>query len=78
MDSESFEVTLKTMSKRMPFQPFAVELTSGSRISIEHPEAMIIIDGTAVYMSPKKELSIFDSDGVTRIVSDLKPSSQKA
>ena len=33
-----FEETLSELRERCPFEPFVVELSSGSRIEVEHPE----------------------------------------
>src|SRR5690348_213850 len=37
---EHLRAVLRSYSRRRPFQPYHVELTSGSRILVEHPEAL--------------------------------------
>lgn len=59
--------TLHGLCQRTPFRPFVVELVSGSRIVVEHPEALVYRSGVAVYISPGGALSIFDHEGVSRI-----------
>lgn len=67
MKSETFETTLRSFSHIVPFQPFTVELVSGTRITVDHPEAMIIRGGVAVYVSHTGAITILDHEGVSRI-----------
>jgi hypothetical protein len=39
---EHLRAVLRSYSRRRPFQPYHVELTSGSRILVEHPEALML------------------------------------
>ncbi len=59
--------TLRALCQRAPFRPFVVELVSGSRVVVEHPEALVYRAGVAVYINPRGGLSIFDHEGVTRV-----------
>lgn len=65
---EDFEQKIKRFLHAQPFRPFIVELQNGSKVTIEHPEAVLVRYDTAVYIAPDKEFSIFDADAVTRIV----------
>jgi hypothetical protein len=39
----------------------------GIRFTIEHPEALVFRAGTAVYLAPEGNLTIFDHEGVSRL-----------
>jgi hypothetical protein len=60
---------MRAFVKRTPFQPFVVELVSGTRLQIIHPEALLFGNGHAVYLDPDGEWSMFDHDGVSQITS---------
>ena len=67
MVADSFARSLKAFAKRRPFKPFIVELTSGEKLLVEHPEALVFRDSIAVHFSPKHEISIFDHEGVAQL-----------
>lgn len=67
MVAESFERVLKAFSKRKPFRPFVVELVSGDKLVIEHPEALVFRDSVAVFFCKQKEITIFDHEGVAQL-----------
>lgn len=62
-----FEETLSDLRDRSPFEPFVVELFNGSRIEVEHPEALAYTRRRAVYVWKQGRLNIFDPDVVNRI-----------
>lgn len=68
MTPENFKIALRTFAKRKPFRPYTVELLSGSRIEVDHPEALVLQGDVAVYISPKQVPSVFDSGSVSRFV----------
>jgi hypothetical protein len=67
MQPQTFERSLRGFSQRVPFQPFAVELVSGSRITVDHPEALVFRGGLAVYIAPDGTPSLFDNEGVSQL-----------
>ena len=67
MVAESFAQTLRAFARRRPFKPFTVELVSGDRIEVEHPEALVFRGSVAVYFSPQNEIAIFDHEGVAQL-----------
>lgn len=71
MTAENFSKTLRAFQKRTPFQAFAVELVSGGRIVVDHPEALVFRGGTAIYVSPEGTPTIFDHEGVSRVGGEL-------
>lgn len=74
MERESFERSLNAFARRIPFKPFRVELSSGSSIRIDHPEALIIRSGVAVYVAPDGAINLLDHHGAVRL-SDIESSS---
>jgi hypothetical protein len=67
MQAQAFDRALRGFSRRVPFRRFTVELVSGSRFTIEHPEALVFRGGTAVYIAPDGNLTIVDHEGVSRL-----------
>lgn len=67
MEVESFERSLRAYSRRVPFQPFTVEFVSGSRITVDHPEALVFRAGLAVYIAPDGTPSLFDRESVSQL-----------
>jgi hypothetical protein len=68
MEPQPFEALLRGLAKRVPFRPFTVELVNGERVKIDHPEAVVIRAGVAVYLDSKGVPSWFDHEGVNRII----------
>jgi hypothetical protein len=71
MTSEQFDHVLIGLHQRRPFHPFTVELVSGHQFEVDHPHAMVIRDGVAVYLKPGGVPVWFDHDSVTQIVDDI-------
>ena len=78
MEAESFDRSLRTFCRRLPFQPFTVELVSGTRFQIEHPEALAFNAGTAVYISPDGPPSIFDHRSISQLIGAMDSASASA
>jgi hypothetical protein len=68
MSTENFRKVLLAMMHRRPFKPFTVELKTGVRIEIDHPEATVIREGVAVFIGPGFVPTYFDHDSVTQII----------
>jgi hypothetical protein len=64
MHEENFERTLRAFSQRQPFKPFVVELASGTRLTIDHPEALARRGSAAVFIDPAGNYALFDSTRV--------------
>ena len=80
MQSHVFDESLRTLARRAPFQPFTVELTSGARFQVSHPEALAFSAGVAVFISPEGKLSLFDHESVSQLIGapDQEQSNQAA
>jgi hypothetical protein len=70
MDRKSFESLLRGLARRKPFRPFTVEFVNGEKIEVDHPEALVVRAGVAVFLNAKGVPSWFDSEGVNRLVGE--------
>jgi hypothetical protein len=68
MTTEHFQTTIRAFQKRQPFQPYLVELVSGDRVRDDHPEALVIRGGVAVFVSADGAPVIFDHERVSQII----------
>ena len=73
MKTETFEKTLQGFTERTPFRPFTVELINGRQFAINHPEALVVRSGVAVYIDPDGALVIFDHEGVNQFTGTPNP-----
>jgi hypothetical protein len=71
MDRETFEQTLQSFQNRAPFRPFTVSLVNGERLEVDHPKALVVRDGTGVFVGPGGVPAIFDFEGVAQVIGDL-------
>jgi hypothetical protein len=76
MEAERFDETLNALRQRVPFHPFTIILANGNRYEVDHRDAYVNRDGTAIYVKPGGAPVIFDHEGVSEIIGDL--SSQMA
>lgn len=73
MEAENFDRTLVALRTRRPFHPFTVTLVNGDRFEVDHPDALVVRDGVAIYVAPGGFPVIFDHEGVGQLVGDLMP-----
>jgi hypothetical protein len=71
MDRETFDATIPSFRHRTPFRPFTVSLVNGERLEVDHPDALVVRDGVAVFVGPGGVPAIFDHEGVAQVVGDL-------
>ena len=67
MKEEAFERSLKALNQHRPYRPFLVELASGARFTVDHPEALAQRGSAAVFINPDGEYTLFDSTMVTQL-----------
>lgn len=77
MTQENFEQILAALSDRSPFHSFTVELMGGHQFEVDHPQAMVVRDGVAVYLRPGGVPVWFDHESVTQIVGDIADASSR-
>lgn len=71
MTADHFEHLLDAQRQRSPFHPFTVEVVGGHRFEIDHPHALIVRDGVAVFLQPGGIPVWFDHESVTQVVGDI-------
>ena len=67
MTLEGFEIALHAFCRRSRFRPFWVELVSGERFQIDHPEAIALRGLVAFYVSPEGSNKLFDGSSVSQL-----------
>ena len=68
MTAENFDQVLQGLRQRMPYQVFTVELHGGQRFEVDHPGALVVRDGVAVFLAPGGVPIWFDHESVTQII----------
>lgn len=68
MTADNFDSVLKTLQERHPFRVFTVELQGGQRFEVDHPTAMVVRDGVAVFLAPGGVPVWFDHESVNQII----------
>jgi hypothetical protein len=64
MTAENFDTVLGALRELKPFRVFTV----GQRFEVDHPGALVIRDGAAVFPAPGGVPVWFDHESVTQIV----------
>jgi len=72
VETDNFDRTLNAFKRRSPFRPFRVALVNGDRFEVDYPDALVVRDGVAVYISAGGVPVLFDHEGVSQIVGDLR------
>ena len=68
MTAENFDNVLTALRELSPFQVFTVELHGGKRFEVDHPMALVIRDGVAVFLAPGGAPIWFDHNSVNQII----------
>ena len=71
MDRDTFTATVRAFKHRMPFKPFTVATVNGNRYEVDHPDALALRDGVALFAGPGGVPVIFDHEGVSEVIGDL-------
>ncbi len=75
MMPEHFDRTLSAFQRRRPFRPFTVALVNGDRFQVDHPEALVLRDGVAVFVAAGGVPTLFDHESVSEFVGEPLPQS---
>jgi hypothetical protein len=70
MESTQFERSLRAFQRQSPFRSFTVALVNGDRVQVDHPEALVIRGGTAVFISADGTPTLFDHSSVSQLVGE--------
>jgi len=76
MTSEHFERTLRAFQKRTPYRPYTVALVNGDRFQVDHPEALVLRDGVAVFIAAGGVPTLFDHESVSELIGETMTPSQ--
>jgi hypothetical protein len=68
MTADNFGRVLEALRQRKPFQVFTVELHGGQRFEVDHPGALVVRDGVAVFLAPGGVPIWFDHKSVNQII----------
>ncbi|HVS36497.1 MAG TPA: hypothetical protein VMS17_13110 [Gemmataceae bacterium] len=68
MTADNFDRVLEGLKQYSPFRVFTVELIGGRRFEIDHPGALVVRDGVAVFIAPGGVPIWFDHESVGQIV----------
>jgi hypothetical protein len=68
MTAEHFQTTIRAFQRRVPFRAYLVELVSGDRVAVDHPEALVVRGGGGVFVTATGAPTIFDHEGVSQII----------
>jgi hypothetical protein len=71
MDRDTFDGVIRAYKHRKPYHPFTVALVNGDRVEIDHPDALALRSGVALYMAPGSIPWFFDHEAVSQIIGDL-------
>ena len=67
MKTQNFVAAVRSFSRRRRFRPYLVELHSGERIRVSHPEVLFLREELAIYVTPSNDYTVFDSSCVSRV-----------
>jgi hypothetical protein len=65
---ESFPRAFQAFLSRRPFLPFLIELESGDRISVTHPEAIRQFGDLFVHRAPDRTQKMFEVSAVCQFI----------
>ena len=68
MTVDHFEQVLAGLKQIQPYHVFTVELHGGQRFEVDHPGALVVRDGVAVFMAPGGIPIWFDHESVNQII----------
>jgi hypothetical protein len=68
MTADNFTSILEALRQRQPFTMFTVKLHGGRRFEVDHPAALVVRDGVAVFLAPGGVPVWFDHDSVNQII----------
>ena len=71
MDRDTFDGTMRVLKNRKPFRSFTVSLMDGDRLQVDHPDAVAIRDGVALFVRPGGVPAIFDCEAVAQVIGEL-------
>jgi hypothetical protein len=68
MTADNFTSALQGFRQLQPVRVFTVELHGGRRFEVDHPGALVVRDGVAVFLAPGGVPIWFDHESVNQII----------
>jgi hypothetical protein len=68
MTPRHFKIALRSYTHRRSFRPFYIELASGDRILVTHPEIVMLRGELWEYVSPTERHHVFESESVIQLL----------
>ncbi len=68
MTADNFNSVLDGLRQLQPFRVFTVELHGGQRVEVDHPGALVVRDGVAVFLAPGGVPVWLDHESVNQII----------
>ena len=68
MTLKAFRRSLQLFNRRAPFRSYFIELVSGDRIQVRHPEAVEPFGSVFLFRAPDRESRIFEADAVVQLI----------
>jgi hypothetical protein len=69
MTQDNFDKILRAFLALKPFRPFTLELVSGGRVEVNHPEALkLYASGLIACKSTMGNRSVFEVDSIIRFI----------
>ena len=68
MTADNFDNVLQGLRQLQPFRVFTVELHGGRRFEVDHPGALVVRDGVAVFLALRGIPIWFDHESVKQII----------
>jgi hypothetical protein len=68
MTRDNFQRLFNGLAQRKPWRPFTIELMSGSRIEVNHPEAVSLGQQLVAVLSSSGHRSYFEYGSVARFI----------
>ena len=77
MSADKLAAAIRVFKQRQPFHPFTLVLNNGSLLEIDHPDAISFRAETGVHLGPLGMPTLFEADGVTKVIGDLSHPGQR-
>jgi hypothetical protein len=74
MRAKPLEAALRLCRRFRPFRPYTIELMTGDRFVVRHPEALRYRGGLAVFVEPDGLRRYFDAESVCQVFEAEVPS----
>ena len=68
MSGDQLEQVIGILTRRQPFHSFEIEMATGTRLLVSHPEAIVREGHFFVYRGTNSGIHIFTASGVCQVI----------